>query len=88
MTPSVARSRPERSTGRPSGPPGATAYRAMAPDISPGGPDSVDTRVPYTDWLAIGQKRLIVFEDSLADLRARKTSSSPVHSARYRKIEI
>jgi hypothetical protein len=32
-------------------------YRAMAPDITPGGPDSRNTRVPYSEWLSIGQNR-------------------------------
>jgi hypothetical protein len=63
-------------------------YRAMAPDISPGGPDSFNTRVPYTEWLSIGRDRLIVFEDSLADVRGRKSSSSPVNPTKYRTIEL
>jgi hypothetical protein len=67
---------------------GDLQYRAMTPGITAGGPDSVDSRVPYDEWLGIGQNRLIVFEDSLADLRTQKISSSPVNSAKYRKVAL
>jgi pyrroloquinoline quinone (PQQ) biosynthesis protein C len=61
------------------------AYRAMVPVPISEGPDSVDTRVPYPEWLALGERRLIVFEDSMVQARAGKSqaSSSPVNRARY-----
>jgi hypothetical protein len=65
-------------------------YRAMAPAIGSGGPDSVDARIAYADWQGVGRDSLIVFEDSLADLRTRKggVSSAPVNSAKYRSIAL
>jgi hypothetical protein len=64
------------------------AYRALAPAIKRGGPDSVDTRVPYGVWCSVGSDALIVFDDTLADLRLRQSSgnSSPVNDARYRLL--
>lgn len=62
------------------------AYRAMVPELVSDGPDSADTRVPYSDWLGLGDRRLIVFEDSMAQARtgtAQPVSSSPVNRARY-----
>ncbi len=65
-------------------------YRALTPPIERGGPDSVDSRVPYPIWKEIGSSSLIVFNDSLADLRARKGegSSSPVNAAKYRILPL
>jgi hypothetical protein len=65
-------------------------YRALTPPIERGGPDSIDSRVPYARWKEIGSSSLIVFDDSLADLRARKGegSSSPVNAARYRILPL
>ncbi|HEX6244912.1 MAG TPA: hypothetical protein VFZ61_28525, partial [Polyangiales bacterium] len=60
-------------------------YRAMVPPIVSSGPDAVDTRVPYRDWLALGEQQLIVFEGSMREARAGKTqiSSAPVNLAKY-----
>jgi hypothetical protein len=65
-------------------------YRALVPPIERGGPDSIDSRVPYAQWKEIGSSSLIVFDDSLADLRARKGegSSSPVNAAKYRILPL
>jgi hypothetical protein len=65
-------------------------YRALVPPIERGGPDSIDSRVPYAKWKEVGSSSLIVFEDSLADLRARKGegSSSPVNAAKYRILPL
>jgi hypothetical protein len=64
------------------------AYRSAMPAIAQGGPDSVDSRVPYADWCSVATRSLIVFDDSMADLRSRKTvhSSSPVNAAAYRLL--
>ena len=61
------------------------AYRAMVPPLVSEGPDAVDTRVPYPEWLALGEQRLIVFEESMSEARAglSQPSSSPVNHARY-----
>jgi pyrroloquinoline quinone (PQQ) biosynthesis protein C len=61
------------------------AYRAMVPALISDGPDSADTRIPYSDWLTLGERRLIVFEESMTQARAGKdqVSSSPVNRARY-----
>jgi hypothetical protein len=65
-------------------------YRGLLPPIERGGPDSIDSRVPYAKWKEVGSSSLIVFEDSLADLRARKGegSSSPVNAAKYRILPL
>lgn len=64
------------------------AYRALAPAIKLGGPDSVDTRVPYAEWCSVGSDALMVFDDTLNDLRLRQSSgnSSPVNTASYRLL--
>jgi pyrroloquinoline quinone (PQQ) biosynthesis protein C len=61
------------------------AYRAMVPPLVSNGPDSVDSRIPYSEWLALGDRRLIVFEESMHEARAGKSqpSSSPVNQAKY-----
>ncbi len=52
------------------------------------GPDSVDTRVPYSVWLSLGERRLIVFDESMSEARSNKSqaSSSPVNLAKYRIV--
>jgi pyrroloquinoline quinone (PQQ) biosynthesis protein C len=64
------------------------SYRAMVPPLQSNGPDAVDTRVPYGDWLALGERQLIVFDESMSDARAGKTqvSSAPVNLAKYRVL--
>ena len=66
------------------------AYRAATPSIAQGGPDSVDARVPYRQWCSVGSEALMVFDDTLADLRARQSgeTSSPVNSAAYRLLPL
>lgn len=61
-------------------------YRAMVPPLASNGPDAIDTRVPYPQWLALGERQLIVFEESMSEARAGKTqvSSAPVNLAKYR----
>jgi hypothetical protein len=66
-------------------------YRALTPKIERGGPDSVDSRIPYERWSEIGSSSLIVFDDTMDDLRARKggaVSSSPVNGASYRIVPL
>jgi hypothetical protein len=60
-------------------------YRALTPPIERGGPDSVDSRVPYARWRSVSEDSLIVFSDTLESLRANRSaaSSSPVSSAEY-----
>jgi hypothetical protein len=66
------------------------AYRALTPPIERGGPDSVDSRVPYPRWRSVGDDMLIVFNDTLDSLRANRSaaSSSPVNSAEYRLLSL
>jgi hypothetical protein len=66
------------------------AYRALTPPIERGGPDSVDSRVPYSRWRGVAEDTLIVFSDTLDDLRERRSvvSSSPVNSAEYRLLPL
>jgi hypothetical protein len=63
-------------------------YRAMAPALVSSGPDSIDTRIPYTEWLDLGRERLIEFEESMSEARANKSqqSSAPVNLAKYRIV--
>jgi hypothetical protein len=65
-------------------------YRALTPPIERGGPDSIDSRVPYAQWKEVGSSSLLVFEDTLRDLRDRKGvgSSSPVNAAKYRLLPL
>lgn len=65
-------------------------YRALTPPIERGGPDSFDSRVPYADWQGVGTNSLIVFDDTMQDLRERKGvgSSSPVNAAKYRLLPL
>ncbi|HVV87597.1 MAG TPA: hypothetical protein VHE35_31365 [Kofleriaceae bacterium] len=42
-------------------------YRAMVPEVR--GPESMDTRLAYRDWLDLGCERAIVFDDRVADAR-------------------
>jgi pyrroloquinoline quinone (PQQ) biosynthesis protein C len=64
------------------------AYRALAPALVSSGPDSIDTRVPYSEWLELGRERLIEFEESMSEARANKSqqSSAPVNLAKYRIV--
>jgi hypothetical protein len=65
------------------------SYRAGSPAIARGGPDSVDTRVPFATWTGVGSESLIVFADSMDDLRRKKdATSSPVNTARYRLVAL
>lgn len=66
------------------------AYRAMVPPIQAGGPDSIDTRVPYADWLRVGSDTMMVFEETMEEARANKTaaSSSPVNMAKYKLVSL
>jgi len=61
-------------------------YRAMVPPIEAGGPDSYDSRVPYDEWLRVGSDKIIAFEQTMVEARAKKSllSSSPVNTATYR----
>jgi hypothetical protein len=65
-------------------------YRALTPPIERGGPDSIDSRVPYSQWKEIGSSSLLVFDDTMQDLRDRKGvgSSSPVNAAKYRVLPL
>jgi hypothetical protein len=65
-------------------------YRALTPPIERGGPDSVDSRVPYAKWKEVGSSSLLVFDDTLKDLHDRKGvgSSSPVNGAKYRVLPL
>ena len=65
-------------------------YRELTPKIERGGPDSVDSRVPYARWSEIGSSSLLVFDDTMQDLRERKGggSSSPVNNASYRVLPL
>ncbi len=66
------------------------AYRAMVPPVEAGGPDSIDSRIPYADWLRIGSDTLVVFEETMEQARAgkREASSSPVNTARYHLLPL
>lgn len=63
-------------------------YRAMAPALVSSGPDAIDTRVPYRDWLDLGKERVIEFEETMSEARANKgqASSAPVNLAKYRIV--
>jgi hypothetical protein len=63
-------------------------YRAMAPALVSSGPDSIDTRVPYREWLDLGKERLIEFEETMSEARANKgqASSAPVNLSKYRIV--
>ena len=64
-------------------------YRKLTPAIERGGPDSVDTRVPFARWSEVGSESLIVFDDSLDDLRRHNSAaSSPVNTASYRLLAV
>jgi hypothetical protein len=65
-------------------------YRALTPAIERGGPDSVDCRVPYSQWCSAATDSLIVFSDTLESLRRRRSaaSSSPVNLAEYRLLPL
>jgi hypothetical protein len=66
------------------------AYRTATPAIAQGGPDSLDSRVPYSVWCDVGRDTLMVFDDTLADLRKHKAgeTSSPVNHAAYRLLPL
>jgi hypothetical protein len=68
----------------------APDYRAMVPAIEAGGPDSIDTRVPYADWLRVGRDSLIVFEETMDECRTtgKQASSAPVNLAKYKLVPI
>jgi hypothetical protein len=63
-------------------------YRSMLPEVGGTGPDAADTRVPYPEWQRVGREKLIVFDQSLADLGSGITSSSPVNTASYRLMPL
>jgi hypothetical protein len=65
-------------------------YRAMVPSIEAGGPDSIDTRVPYADWLRVGTDQLIVFEETMDEARitGKLASSAPVNLAKYKLVSL
>jgi pyrroloquinoline quinone (PQQ) biosynthesis protein C len=60
-------------------------YRRMVRTNQHRGPDGIDTRVPYSRWLAIGKSQRLVVEETMADARAGKTkvSGAPVNTCRY-----
>lgn len=66
------------------------AYRALTPAIERGGPDSVDSRVPYPRWRSVATDSLIVFSDTLESWRNRRSaaSSSPVNTAEYQLLPL
>jgi hypothetical protein len=64
------------------------AYRALVPSLASTGPDSVDTRVPYREWLGVGTRQLLVFDDAGKGASDLASSSSPVNQARYQLISI
>jgi pyrroloquinoline quinone (PQQ) biosynthesis protein C len=63
-------------------------YRALTPPLVSSGPDSIDTRIPYAEWLDIGKERLIEFDETMTEARANKSqaSSAPVNLAKYRMV--
>lgn len=65
-------------------------YRSLTPAIVTGGPDSVDSRVPYASWRSVATDSLMIFSDTLESLRARRGagSSSPVSSAEYQLLPL
>lgn len=64
-------------------------YRRLAPVVT--GPDGGDHRVPYRGWLAVGSDSLVVFDETMADAEARKSSATvtgrPV-GMRYRLVRL
>ena len=49
----------------------------------------MDTRVPFARWSEVGSDSLIVFDDTLADLRRQKSAaSSPVNTASYQLVPL
>ena len=68
----------------------APDYRAMVPPIAAGGPDSIDTRVPYADWLRVGSDKLIVFDETMDEARTngKQASSAPVNTAKYKLVSL
>jgi hypothetical protein len=64
------------------------AYRAMVPIPAGTGPDSLDTRIPYRQWLEVGTRQLLVFDETLDTARATAASSSPVNQARYHLVSL
>ncbi len=63
-------------------------YRAMVPPTT-GGIEQ-DMSVPYEDWLKIGNERLIVFDESVQEARAKKNTagSVPLYTRGYRLVDI
>ncbi len=64
------------------------SYRSLMPPLVSSGPDSIDTRVSYNEWLELGHDRLIEFEETMSEARAKRgqESSAPVNLAKYRII--
>lgn len=64
------------------------AYRAMVAP-STGGVEE-DMSVPYQDWLKVGTDRLIVFDETLEDAKAKKNSggSVPLYTKGYRTVDL
>ncbi|MDJ0734834.1 MAG: hypothetical protein QNJ47_12325 [Nostocaceae cyanobacterium] len=63
-------------------------YRAMVPPNT-GGIEQ-DMSVPYEDWLKIGNERLIVFDESVEEARAKNNASGavPLYTRGYRLVDI
>lgn len=64
------------------------AYRAMVPPSS-GGVET-DMSVPYEDWLNVGTETLIVFDESVEAVRAKKNNAEPVplYTRNYRTVQL
>lgn len=62
------------------------SYRAMVPPSS-GGVEA-DMSVPYEDWLKVGTDTMIVFDESMAEARARKNNGGavPLYTRDYRTV--
>ncbi|MEH2262117.1 hypothetical protein [Nostoc sp.] len=64
------------------------AYRAMvAPSI---GSIEKDMSVPYKDWLKVGKKTLIVFDETCEEATKKQNSGAPVplYTRGYRLVEM
>jgi hypothetical protein len=63
-------------------------YRAMVPAAAGAGPDSLDTRIPYRQWLEIGTRQLMAFDAAPGGARDAAASSSPVSQVPYHLVSL
>lgn len=61
-------------------------YRSLLPESR--GVDSMKGPVSYEEWLRVGSDSLITFNDSVAEVSARRQTAAPIYDANYKTVQL